>query len=456
MTDDVGYRNQESPLMVGFTNLRKQLASVSDLQELDAVSLLEPFLEVIRSGDTNGPITSTALSSVEKLLTYAIINKKSPNLPNAATHCKFEASDSVSDEFVLLKILQVRRLALTKMLRRSAEHTMVVMIQTTFQRLKDLSEDSDNSPSSEDEGNSNAPSLDSQVRMAPPDPKSPHLPLSPNNENEIPNLMTNLNNLSVSATEEVNDNEYLQIQERTLNTQAHRLQRTTLAIKHKTVNRSFLSALTDVADEEEDNEPRPFGLPSIRELLRVLISLLNPHDHQHTDTMRLMALSILNVAFEVGGRTMGRFESLRNLVVDDLCKSLFQREHCFTYSHAPQNSTVFDTLRPHLKFQQELYLSFLIERLTPASALPSAAFNTDISLMLDGNDSPHASGTSTPLNTLRDKSIRGSSDATVATGEVRELLLESLGQLAREPTFMVDLWVNYDFVVIYSKMLSRF
>ena len=71
-------------------------------------------------------------------------------------------------------------------------------------------------------------------------------------------------------------------------------------------------------------EPRPFGLPSIRELLRVLISLLNPHDHQHTDTMRLMALSILNVAFEVGGRTTGQFESLRNLVVDDLCKSLFQ------------------------------------------------------------------------------------------------------------------------------------
>jgi golgi-specific brefeldin A-resistance guanine nucleotide exchange factor 1 len=154
-------------------------------------------LEVIRSGDTNGPITSTALSSVEKLLTYAIINKNSPNLPkamsmlsSAATHCKFEGSDSVSDEFVLLKILQVLRLALTsevgqvlsdeslcemmetglsmccqmrlsgkpsldanssyvhqtkcvlahlnlifsEMLRRSAEHTMVVMIQTMLQR----------------------------------------------------------------------------------------------------------------------------------------------------------------------------------------------------------------------------------------------------------------------------------------------------------------------------------
>lgn len=74
-------------------------------------------------------------------------------------------------------------------------------------------------------------------------------------------------------------------------------------------------------------EPKPFGLPSIRELLRVLISLLNPHDVQHTDTMRLMALSILNGAFEVGGKTIGKFEPLRNLAVDELCKYLFQVSH---------------------------------------------------------------------------------------------------------------------------------
>ena len=82
-------------------------------------------------------------------------------------------------------------------------------------RLKHLSEDSETSPPNEDEGNDNAPFLDSQVRMAPPDPKSPHLPLSPSNESEIPNIMTNLNNLSVSATEEVNDNEHSQIRTNT-------------------------------------------------------------------------------------------------------------------------------------------------------------------------------------------------------------------------------------------------
>jgi brefeldin A-resistance guanine nucleotide exchange factor 1 len=71
-------------------------------------------------------------------------------------------------------------------------------------------------------------------------------------------------------------------------------------------------------------EVLPFGIASIQELLRVLISLLNPHDQQHTDSMRLMALGLLNIAFEVGGRSIGNFPSLRLMVADHLCKHLFQ------------------------------------------------------------------------------------------------------------------------------------
>lgn len=82
----------------------------------------------------------------------------------------------------------------------------------------------------------------------------------------------------------------------------------------------------------EGTRLRPYGLPAIKELLRVLISLLNPHEHKHTDSMRIMALSILNVAFEVGGRSISRFESLRNLVADDFCKYLFQVDLLLTYA----------------------------------------------------------------------------------------------------------------------------
>lgn len=91
-----------------------------DLSQLDALTLLQPFLEVVRSPETSGPITATALTSIDKFLTYSVLHPHSPSLSaamtqlsSAATHCKFEASDSVSDEVVLLKILDVLRNCLT-------------------------------------------------------------------------------------------------------------------------------------------------------------------------------------------------------------------------------------------------------------------------------------------------------------------------------------------------------
>lgn len=92
----------------------------ADMADIDALVLLNPFLEVVRSPETSGPITATSLSSIDKFLTYSILHPGSPNLApamaqlsTAGTHCKFEASDSVSDEVVLLKILDVLRNCLT-------------------------------------------------------------------------------------------------------------------------------------------------------------------------------------------------------------------------------------------------------------------------------------------------------------------------------------------------------
>jgi len=55
-------------------SMRAHYASVV-AEKMDAVELLEPFLQVIQSGDTNGPITGVALSSVEKFLLYRVIGK---------------------------------------------------------------------------------------------------------------------------------------------------------------------------------------------------------------------------------------------------------------------------------------------------------------------------------------------------------------------------------------------
>jgi golgi-specific brefeldin A-resistance guanine nucleotide exchange factor 1 len=74
--------------------------------------LLAPFFGIIRSPLSTGPITSTALSSLHNFFVCGLISMNSISVDSAlvelsstVSHCKFEASDSSSDEVVLLKIM---------------------------------------------------------------------------------------------------------------------------------------------------------------------------------------------------------------------------------------------------------------------------------------------------------------------------------------------------------------
>jgi brefeldin A-resistance guanine nucleotide exchange factor 1 len=87
----------------------------NDWWERDPLSYLGPFLEVIRSVETSGPITGMALSTVHRLLSQGFVDKAAPSasaamhsIADAVAHCRFEETDHDSDEVVLAKILQVR------------------------------------------------------------------------------------------------------------------------------------------------------------------------------------------------------------------------------------------------------------------------------------------------------------------------------------------------------------
>ena len=61
----------------GFLMMRLKLMSsmITELQEIEPNGFLSPFLEVIRSEDTTGPITGLALTSVNKFLSYGLVGK---------------------------------------------------------------------------------------------------------------------------------------------------------------------------------------------------------------------------------------------------------------------------------------------------------------------------------------------------------------------------------------------
>lgn len=207
------------------------------------------------------------------------------------------------------------------------------------------------------------------------------------------------------------------------------------------------------------------GLPSVLELLRVLINILDPNDQAHTDSTRLTALRTLNVAIEVAGTRICAYPSLSALVLDHGCKFLFQlarSEHPVVLQTALRTiATMFETMRPKLKLQQELFLAFTMDRLAP----PPAPSNKNLPLAqkaLTGSPRPGTPAPSTPHlgpppSEFEDEKTPSTPRLLVppARGDTRELLLETLCQISRHPSFMVDLYVNYDCDMNCENMFER-
>ncbi|CAK8991723.1 Golgi-specific brefeldin A-resistance guanine nucleotide exchange factor 1 (BFA-resistant GEF 1) [Durusdinium trenchii] len=104
----------ENPLIRALKSLHDFLQPFEDINDVDAVSYLQPFLDVVAFPNTNGAMTGRALSSINKFLLYGAVTQESPrgreaiNLAvSSVVECKFEATNSYSDEVVLMQLLEV-------------------------------------------------------------------------------------------------------------------------------------------------------------------------------------------------------------------------------------------------------------------------------------------------------------------------------------------------------------
>lgn len=188
----------------------------------------------------------------------------------------------------------------------------------------------------------------------------------------------------------------------------------------------------------------------------MLINILDPNDRLHTDSTRQTALRILNTAFEVAGAQINEYPSLMGLIQDRGCKFLFQLARSdnpyMLHMALRVITTMFDTMRAHLKLQQELFLAFTVDRLTPTVlskaqllALDQMRFSTSSprpGTPVPASPNPGGSPPSAEVEPENTGSLRPA--VAPAKGETRELMLETLHHLARHPSFMVDLYVNYD------------
>ncbi|UKZ64660.1 uncharacterized protein TrAtP1_005871 [Trichoderma atroviride] len=445
---------QDSPMVAGFGKLRYEITGVQNIHSFDAPTLLAPFLFVIQEKGTAAPITILALGALRKFLAYGFICSESPrfalamqSLSAAVTHCQFDISDSAQGEVVLLMILNLmedmmsgpggyilsdesvcdmmgRGLAIcsqprfSPVLRRTAEAVMVRMCQIIFEDIKHLEVEVGD---------------DSSVMDQLADQHMDNVKMDTTAGSTVADPIT-------SAT--VQDESSPETLDSTGNEKAEE---------------GSVSNHTNEENGESDTESldlRPYSLPSVRELFRVLVNFLDPNDRHHTDTMRVVALRILHVALEVSGPFIARHPALATLAKDQLCCYLFQLVRSDNMAILQESLTVTGTLlatcRGVLKLQQELFLSYLVACLHPTIHIPREA-GIDPSLYSGIPETPKLvkpppsqsnSGRSTPVP-VKDRQKLGL-EGGARKPDARQAMVEAIGVLSRMPTFATELFANYD------------
>ncbi|TQV93035.1 Sec7 domain-containing protein [Cordyceps javanica] len=449
-----GKSMQDDPMISGFGALRHDIAGVKDVCTFDAPALLAPFLLVIQAKGTAAPITILALGALRKFLAYGFVCATSPrfalamqSLSSAVTHCQFDVSDSAQGEVVLLMILNLmedmmsgpggdilsdesvcdmmgRGLAIcsqprfSPVLRRTAEAAMVRMCQIIFEDVKhldvEISDDSDAFDPKDDNLH-----METHASATTPEQRdSTSISVPDEAEKQLEATKAQDDDQDTPTAEPENDDE------------------------------------TESSDDSESMDLKPYSLPSVRELFRVLVNFLDPNDRHHTDTMRVMALRIIHVAFEVAGPFIAGHPALATIAEDKLCSYLFQLVRSDNMAILQESlivaGTMLATCRGVLKLQQELFLSYLVACLHPTVPIPRDT-GIEASLFAGIPETPKlvkppssqaGSGRATPV-AIKDRQKLGMEGGS-RKPDARQAMVESIGVLSRMPTFVAELFVNYD------------
>ncbi|ROT77625.1 Golgi-specific brefeldin A-resistance guanine nucleotide exchange factor 1 [Penaeus vannamei] len=165
------------PLIMKLKDLQASVTSLGPEDSIDPNTFLDPFLAIIRSEDTTGPVTKSALAAINRMLNYGLISSESGSAASAVeavaaavTHARFVGTDQGADEVVLWEILMVLRTLmlgpvghlltnesvceilnssfricfetrLSELLRNCTEEALRHMVQLLFARLPQFKDD---------------------------------------------------------------------------------------------------------------------------------------------------------------------------------------------------------------------------------------------------------------------------------------------------------------------------
>lgn len=394
-----------NPLLSSFFQLRTILTEAENLNDIDCLTLTQPFLLLIKSPSTSGYITSLALNAITKFIDYEIISWDSKNLQgtliqiiSSLTHCRFEASDQNSDDAVSLKVIRLLEQIIVSPLSNLLPDAVISEVAQTCLSLACNKKRSEVlRKAAEMAMMSITIRVFSQLK---------HIEAETNTDLQTNFEDTKLREDIIGSTEADNLEESLD--EQTPEETA------TDNIKEEP------ELLEDKPIKDEVKFEEPFGILSINELLGILILMISPsNQYQQMESTRVFALVLINTAIEVAGHEIPKHTSLMNLVSDTVSKHVLQ---IITSTDSPALlqaslqlfSTIAVVLGAHLKSQIELTLTLMLKSILPDSTQSS-------------NDM------------INDATIHRRSPG------LKEMFIECLSLLwTRSPTFFSNLFIDYD------------
>ncbi|KAL2478990.1 ARF guanine-nucleotide exchange factor GNL2 [Forsythia ovata] len=318
-------------------------------RRIDPSLYLSPFLDVIQSDDIPATATAVALQSVLKVLRLGIFDERTVGAKDAinsavtaVTGCRLERTNLVSEEAVMMRILQV----LTAIMRHRAsvlltDHAACTIVNTCFQVVQQSASRGD--------------LLQRSARYT--------------MHELIQIIYTRLPDIEVKDWENSD------------------------------------------SDTEDNNLDSGYGIRSAVDIFHFLCSLLNVVEVMETEglisqtadeNVQLFALVLINSSIELSGDSIGKHPKLLRMIQDDLFHHLIHYGACSNPLALSMICSIvlnlYHFLRKSIRLQLEAFFSFVLFRIvSPGSSL-----------------------------------------------QLQEVAVEGLINFCRQPTFIIEVYVNYD------------
>jgi brefeldin A-resistance guanine nucleotide exchange factor 1 len=422
---------KKSSLITLFDQLQTELKQSKDIRAFDSPMLLYPFLQVLRSSAPVA-ITTLALLALTKIFFYKIVVDDSPGISMAMerpsstiTQCRSQASDSGSSGTALLRVLmlmedittgpvgQLRgdtnihikaglricgQVHVLGVLRTSAKNTLTDVCQTIFLRLPVL--DVFSLPARQDS-------------------------LSLTYLTTLPQSLAIASEAATCADQK----------------------QSRLSPPPKPIRDANAFAKPLNHDGGHPGEAKPYSLNAIKEIFRVPINLLDPYHQPRTD-QTMVVLKLINTASEIAGSHTIRHAGLACLVQNELCHHLFQlirskNENLVLVTRALRvTTTLFRTCHPALKVQQEHHLTYLVACIRASADIPGDTYQ-----QMGQNIPQRYHGLcriSADTVLVLQMTIEKTLNSIVVHPRPEDMMIEGLCVLVGIPSFMVEVFINYD------------